>query len=124
MNRTNFERWLESYGRAWEDGDPDAVTQLFTENSLYFETPFDPPLSGPGDIRRYWTEGAKLGQEDVRFRAEPLFSVRDTWYARWNASFRRVPSGAFVRLDGILACSFDDTGLCSEFREWWHRAEE
>jgi hypothetical protein len=31
------------------------------------------------------------------------------------------PSGEIVRLDGILMATFDGTGVCTEFREWWGR---
>lgn len=63
------------------------------------------------------------GQEDVRFRAEALSASGDTGIARWRCSFRRRASGRTVDLDGILVARFDDAGLCTEFREWWHRAE-
>lgn len=43
--------------------------------------------------------------------------------AQWHATFVRVPSGKHVALDGFLMAEFNDAGLCSVFREWWHRRE-
>jgi ketosteroid isomerase-like protein len=123
MTRSGFERWLADYGAAWERGDPDAVLGLFAPDAAYHETPFEPAMVGAEAIRRYWADGARDGQTEVRFEAQVVACDGATGYARWSASFRRVPSGRFVELDGMLAARFDDTQRCVEFREWWHRRE-
>ena len=28
-----------------------------------------------------------------------------------------------VNLDGVLVAEFDDSALCIDFKEWWHRHE-
>ena len=123
MTHGDFTRWLNAYGQAWTTGDPDAAVRLFSADAAYFETPFDPPMIGTAAIHRYWTEGAKNAQTGVTFSATVL-DVRDaTGLARWQASFRRVPSGASVELDGVLIARFGDDLRCNEFREWWHRRE-
>jgi hypothetical protein len=43
--------------------------------------------------------------------------------ARWRANFRRVPSKARVKLDGVFLVKLGTDGLCTEFREWWHKQE-
>lgn len=120
----HFQLWLERYGRAWAERDPDAVVQLFSANAVYYEEPFDDPMVGPDAIRRYWTEGAKNGQADVTFGATPISVDQDTGFALWQATFRRVPSGTSVELEGVLSARFDEEMRCTEFREWWHRREE
>ena len=124
MTLEDFQRWLERYGRAWIEGDPDAVVELFSADAAYHETPFDDPMLGIEAIHRYWTAGAKEGQEEVTFAATPISMNQATGFARWRATFRRVPSGSFVELDGVLSARFDAAMRCVEFREWWHRREK
>ena len=123
MTLRDFKYWLERYGRAWTEGDPDAAVELFSAGAAYHETPFDEPMIGAEAIRRYWTQGAKDGQADVAFEAVPIAVDQDTGFARWHATFRRVPSGTHVELDGALSARFDADMRCTEFREWWHRRE-
>jgi ketosteroid isomerase-like protein len=118
-----FDDWLRRYGRAWIDGDPQAIVAIFAPDAEYHEVPFAPPMVGAAVIRHYWTVGAKDGQRDVTFDATPIALDGERGYAHWRASFTRVATGAFVELDGVLAARFDDTGRCREFREWWHRRE-
>jgi ketosteroid isomerase-like protein len=120
---SNFKQWLEQYGKAWEDGDPEAIVRIFTSEATYQETPFDPPMVGTQGIHQYWTEGAKMGQTEVKFEAIPITFENNLGFAHWRASFNRVSTGAFVELEGILSAQFDETKRCLEFKEWWHRKE-
>jgi hypothetical protein len=123
MTLPDFVDWLNRYGSAWQNGDPEAVIQLFAPEAAYYETPFEQPMTGREAIRQYWTDGAQNSQRDVQFAATPIAINERTGFAHWRATFRRVGSGAFVELDGILSARFDGTQRCLEFREWWHRKE-
>lgn len=120
----DFEDWMRAYGQAWEAGDPDAAALLFTVDAAYHETPFDEPMVGTQAIHRYWLEGAKQAQKNVRFSFAILGTAGRTGISMWRASFERVPSGKSVQLDGILTAEFDPSGRCQVFREWWHRLEK
>ena len=123
MTNHDFQQWLDRYGGAWVAGDPDAVIQLFSADAAYYETPFDAPMIGTEAIHRYWTEGAKNAQTDVKFEATPVTLCGNTGLAHWRATFRRIPSKVSVELDGVLSARFDSAMRCEEFREWWHRKE-
>lgn len=123
MELDDFRQWLDRYGKAWVGGDPEAAVQLFSAAAAYHELPFEAPMVGTEAIRRYWTDGAKNGQADVRFEATPIAFAADTGHAHWHATFKRVPAGTFVELDGVLRARFDAELRCAEFREWWHRKE-
>ena len=123
MNTRGFERWLRQYGDAWKAGDPDAAAQLFSPGAAYFETPFTPAMVGTAAIHQYWTEGAKNAQTNATFGAKAISFERETGFAQWHATFRRVPSNAFVELEGVLRARFNNDMRCVEFREWWHRRE-
>jgi hypothetical protein len=122
VEREAFEAWLQRYGEAWETQDADAAADIFSTDAKYYETPFDPPMTGREAIRSYWSEGTDL-QRDIRFGYDVFAMNGDTGIAHWTSSFRRVPSGVAVRLDGVLSAQFDGDGRCCEFREWWHREE-
>jgi ketosteroid isomerase-like protein len=123
MTRQEFRHWLDRYGDAWVAGDPDAVAELFAEDARYYETPFEEPLRGVEAIRTYWIQGAKDAQTSVSFDASLIAVDGSTGYARWRATFERLPSRRQVVLDGVLEATFDEDGNCREFREWWHRHE-
>ncbi len=122
MDEGTFKPWLDAYGRAWETRDPEAAVRLFTREATYHETPFDEPARGHAEILEYWSEGAR-SQEDIHFSYETLAVKENEGIARWRASFRRVSSKAQVKLDGIFLVKLDADGLCTAFREWWHKQE-
>lgn len=121
MDSMQFEGWLGRYGRAWEGRDPNAAAALFDEAAEYYETPFEPPFRGREEIRRYWSD-ATSAQGDIAFSHEALAFAANTGVAHWSAEFRRTPTGRRVRLDGVFVLTFDEAGLCSVLREWWHSA--
>lgn len=123
MDRETLHTWLAGYRGAWEGQDPDAAAELFSQDALYYETPFAEPFVGREAIRSYWRQGAADAQRDITFRFEIVGVDGPVGVARWTASFTRVPSGAHVELDGVLLATFADDDRCAVFREWWHRRE-
>jgi hypothetical protein len=118
-----FNKWLATYGLAWEDGDPQGAADLFAEEASYRVTPFDEPMVGQEAILEYWQAGPASNHKEVSFTYR-IISVRgNEGIARWQANFRRADSNNFVELDGILIAEFDDSGTCTDFKEWWHRRE-
>ncbi|HSG86489.1 MAG TPA: nuclear transport factor 2 family protein [Candidatus Limnocylindrales bacterium] len=118
-----FEAWLDAYGRASAEDDPDASAALFSADARYHESPFDPPIVGRQAIRRYWEGGARR-LADKRSTHEILAVGDDVGIARWRASFTVVRTGERVALDCLFVARFGEDGTCVEFREWWHRGSE
>ena len=126
MDHETVRRWLDAYGKAWVDGDPEQVVALFTPAATYRETPFDAPMQGHDAIRRYWQAGAAEAQEDVAFSAQVWAVAGDTAIAGWQAQFARKATGARIALDGVFRLRFAQVGtalLCDRLEEWWHRRE-
>jgi hypothetical protein len=119
MDRKRLEEWLEGYGRAWQERDPDAAAALFSEAAEYYETPFEAPYRGREGVLEYWRD-ATGSQRDVSFSYEVLSLASNTGIAHWAAEFTRIGSGQRVRLDGVLVLVFAEDGLCCTLREWWH----
>ncbi len=126
MTEQDVQRWLDEYGVAWINGDPEQAATLFTDNALYRETPFDDPMKGRDEIIQYWQEGAADAQEDVEFSSKVWAAAGDRAVAGWQASFTRKASRTRVELDGTFRLDFstdEDVLLCRNLEEWWHRRE-
>src|SRR5713101_70603 len=93
-----FKAWLDAYGQAWENRDPEGATALFTEDGTYQVTPFLEPMRGRKAIFEYWSEVART-EEDIRFGYKILAVTPEIGIARWWASFIRVPPGLQTKLD-------------------------
>ena len=126
MTEQDVQRWLDEYGVAWINGDPEQAAALFTDNALYRETPFDDPMKGRDEIIQYWQEGAADAQEDVEFSSKVWAAVGYQAVAGWQASFTRKASRTRVELDGTFRLDFstdEDVMLCRSLEERWHRRE-
>jgi len=121
MNPDALRSWLDSYGRACENGDSKAATALFTEGVSYHESPHDEPMRGRLAVSAYWSHIPRR-QSDVRFNYEVINLRGNDAVVHWTASFIRVPSNIKVLLDGIFILNFKDN-LCNTLREWWMRQE-
>jgi len=81
--------------------------------------PFEAPKAGRRGIREYWAT-VTADQRDVDFTSSVVAVNGHTGVARWSAKLKSASSGVNVELDGVFVLTFDDSGLCSELREWWH----
>src|SRR5580692_11489664 len=97
-NGAAFKAWLDAYGQAWENRNPEAATALFTEDGTYQVTPFLEPVRGRKAIFEYWSEVAHT-EENIRFGYEILVAKAELNIARWSASFVIVPQGLQTQLD-------------------------
>ena len=126
MTDQDVQDWLDAYGRAWVDGDPDQIVALFSDTAVYRETPFDDPMRGRQEIREYWQNGAADALENIEF-ASQVWAVRnDTAIAGWQARLTEKATGARVELDGTFRLVFSgehDALQCTIFEEWWHSRE-
>jgi hypothetical protein len=122
-NLVAFKSWLDAYGQAWENRNPEAAAALFNESGTYQVTPFLEPMRGRKAIFEYWSEVART-EKDIRFVYEILVVKDELNIARWSASFVRVPPGLQTKLDGMFLISLDDGGRCKSLQEWWHKQQD
>ena len=122
MERTSFEAWLEKYGRAWRERNPQAAADLFTDDGTYQVTPFVKPMRGRPEIFEYWSRVART-EENIQFGYEILVVTPEAGIARWWASFVVVPQSLQTKLDGIFLISLSADGHCQSLREWWHKEQ-
>jgi len=121
VDQERLSRWLDAYGRAWENQNPDAAAALFTEQGTYAWGPFAAPLRGKEAIRRAWQVATQSNQAGIEFGYETLAVTKDNrGVARWWASMKSVQTSQSVRMEGIFLITLNEEDLCSEFREWWN----
>lgn len=118
-----FNKWMETYGKASRENDPQASANLFTQDAQYYESPFNEPLIGREYIYQYWSKGArKLKEKEAAYE---ILAIRDNLgIARWRSEFTVTESGKRFALDCVFVVEFNEDGLCQTFREWWHIQEE
>ena len=113
------QEWVDAYGRAWRDRDPDAAAALFTDGSVYRDHPTSKPYHGRDGVRSYWANVTSTQEDpDVRMGG-PIVSA-DNRRAAVEFWVRMRSSGQEVTVIGILFLRFADDGRCEELRETWH----
>lgn len=115
------DEWLEHYRVAWEEADPDRAAALFTEDAVYWSSPFREPHRGWTGIHEYWIRATGTQSETtVRF-GRPI-TQDDRAAVEWWTTMR--DEGTDITLPGILFLRFAPDGRCEELREAWMVAEE
>jgi hypothetical protein len=121
--RAGLSEWLDDYGRAWEQRDPEAAAGLFAEDAIYQWGPFGRKLRGRPVIGEAWAEAVE-DQQDVKFAYEVMTATARGGIARWTCSFTVPSRRVRTDLEGIFRLAFDETGLCTSLEEWWNAREE
>lgn len=111
--------WLDAYGHAWQERDPDAIAGLFTEDATYQWGPFGRRLRGRVMIREAWAEALET-QANVAFSYEVLTASARGGIARWSCELDDPVNRVQIHLEGIFRLAFDEQGLCRSFEEWWN----
>src|SRR5437879_9530035 len=119
MDRTSVESWLEAYGRAWRDRNPQAAANLFAEDGTYQVTPFVEAMRGRAAILEYWSHVAQT-EQDIQFGYEVLAVTAEAGIARWCASFVIVAPGLQPRLAGIFLIRVSTICCCRTMRVLCH----
>src|SRR5690554_5511876 len=120
LDAAGLEKWLAQYKHAWETKDPAAAAALFTEDALYYETPYSEPFRGRAGISEYWAR-VTADQRDIEVTVQPLGVLAGgIAVARFHAAFKLISNGAAVDLDGVFLLEHASPEHCSVLREWWH----
>lgn len=118
MNRDSVQVWLDNYIDAWRTYDPAKIGDLFSEDALYFFSPFDDPVRGRDAIVANWLE-----EPDAPNSWEASYSavaVEGTVAVANGRTYYLNPDGSTAReLDNIFIIEFDADARCNRFREWF-----
>jgi hypothetical protein len=117
--REKYSGLIQRFGEAWEQGNAEALKDLFTEEGVFSPSPFDSPCRGREAIQEYWQD-TPLEQAEVAFRFGEIF-VAGPWFStEFKSTFRRRRTGKQVDVRGALYCETEGD-LLSEMRMYWHR---
>ena len=120
MSLARHSEWLDAYGSAWEARDERAFSALFAADAVYRWGPFSDPLRGRCAIEER-VRAALAAQAGVRFGHEPLAITCDgRGLSRWWVSYHVPRTGEVEENEGVFLVTLDDSGRCTEFREWWN----
>ena len=131
--------FMATYKRAWETSDENLLAALFSEDGTYRNTPFA-EQRGREAIKVYW-QRTKL-QSDIHLTYEVLHSHERGGVAHWRTTYQVTSEELFriwaassgtnllarkegdplprLVLDGVAVIELDASGLCRDFRIWWH----
>jgi ketosteroid isomerase-like protein len=110
--------WLDGYSRAWKTYDPEQIGELFSEDAVYFDNPFDEPVRGREAIVASWLEDPdEEGTYEGRYR--PVLVAGDQAVANGYSRYLNGDGGVVKEFDNLLLLRFDADGRCVEYREWY-----
>jgi hypothetical protein len=135
----SIEDFMAGYRRVWEGQDSAGFAALFAPGGRYWNTPFQ-SQDTPDALAAYW-DRIQL-QRDISLTYEVLATSEHGGVAHWHVDYQVASEELFeiwarstgtgvperssgdplprMTLDGILVGEFDDDGLATEVRIWWH----
>jgi ketosteroid isomerase-like protein len=119
MDRSDLERWLAAYRKAWTSDDPDDIAALFTDNATYSPWPFSEPWRGREQIVDKW-----IGRGDSKrpwtFEGEEILAFEgDTGVIRGVTHYDPYEEDPEATYSNIWLVRLDPDGRAREFAEWW-----
>ena len=120
MNQKLLQEWLGKYVEAWRTYEPEKIRNLFSENALYFYSPFDEQnhLRGREAIVADWLkEPDAVGSWEAHY--EPVAVEGNVGVAQGRTRYFNTDGSIKRQFDNIFVLHFDDAGRCTRFTEWF-----
>jgi len=120
MNRESLQMWLDKYVEAWRTYAPPQIGDLFTEDALYFYSPFDEqnPVRGREAIVSAWLEEPDaVGSWEAHYA--PVAVEGNVGVAQGRTRYRPRDGRVEREFDNIFVLHFDEAGRCARFTEWF-----
>jgi len=120
MDHKSLQLWLDKYVEAWRTYNPAQIGDLFSEDALYFYSPWDEdnPIRGREAIVAEWCkEPDSSGSWEAHYA--PLVLEGKVAVAQGRTRYFR-PDGSIARqFNNIFVLHFDEAGRCERFTEWY-----
>ena len=120
MNRESLQVWLDKYVEAWRTYQPVQIEELFSEDALYYYSPFDEnnPLRGREAIVADWlAEPNPAGSWEAHY--VPVAVEGNVGVAQGRTRYFNADGAIEREFDNIFVLHFDDAGRCVRFTEWY-----
>jgi ketosteroid isomerase-like protein len=127
VEKTDVDRWLESYIAAWKSYDPEAIGELFADDVEYRYHPYDEPVRGRDAVVAAWlgdSDAEGVSSRDAEGTYEASYHTvavdGDVAVAVGSSTYFTEPGGPVRAIyDNCYVMGFDDMGRCRAFTEWF-----
>ena len=124
MEPGHVTEWLKRYVDIWRAGDQERVNELFTDDAVYYLSPFREPKRGLAEIAEYWRLSGDA--PDAFEAAYDLVGAGDdfaiaTGFSRYFDDSRKKVDKEYANL---FILRFAEDGRCRDYREWWMEKPE
>jgi ketosteroid isomerase-like protein len=110
---------VDAFAQGWAKAKVDQICSVFTDDAVFFETPFSNPLQGLAAIRRWWAD-VPYHQSEITCTTGEVY-VAGPWFStEFKVRFRRRRTGDWVEARGAIFCETAGEKI-SEMRMYWHR---
>jgi ketosteroid isomerase-like protein len=119
VTKATVSAWLDRYIQAWKTYDKEAIGALFSDDVLYYYSPFHDPVRGRAAIVASWLEQPdQAGTYDAHY--EPVLIEGDRALTNGHSRyFEQDGKTLKTEYDNIFVLRFDEQGRCKEYREWY-----
>jgi ketosteroid isomerase-like protein len=115
IDRATVSQWIADYEGAWRTPRTEGLTELFSDDATYFQSPYEAPVVGIDAIRRMWDEERDSYDEIFTLVTEIVAVESDTAVVRAEVHYD-PPVGQEYR--DLWVLRFDGSGRCAWFEEW------
>lgn len=105
--------WLDRFKDAWVSKDVERVLSLFTDDVVYWETPYK-QLQGKDALREEWN--AVLSQQSINLDFEVFSSMEDRHTVVWKLTYVGADNMQ-QNWSGIYLIELDGSGQCRYFHQ-------
>lgn len=118
MDHKQVQAWLDKYVEAWRTYEPEQIRALFSEDALYYHSPWDEDSYSRGReaiVADWLQEPDAAGSWEAHYA--PV-AVEGNVAVAQGRSIYNLPGGT-RKFDNIFVLHFDDEGRCTRFTEWY-----
>lgn len=117
MDLRSFQAWLDRYAEASRANSAEMARDLFAEDAVYVNEPFEEPWTGRDRILAEWEQDpAQLEGFECKVEAVAFDEPTSAGAAQWWASYPRYTTKEFY---SALLIWFDAEGRCKRFVEYY-----
>jgi ketosteroid isomerase-like protein len=114
-DRSAVSSWLAAYEAAWRTSGTEGLAQLFTEDAMYLQSPYERPVAGLAAISVMW-ESEREGPDEIFTLTTDILAVDGpTAVVRADVSYG-LPLRQEYR--DLWVIRLDGDGRCRWFEEW------
>mgnify|MGYP006325607915 FL=1 len=112
-----FENILNTIKLAWEQLQPELLSNVLGKNLNYYETPNQTPLKDAEQVIGQWHTDLAT-QSAVKIKYNIIKAKDDVCIATWEATWHDESKG-HIDAEGVFYIEVDNEGKLEEFRQWW-----